>query len=164
VKLVRIVERSPGMSARVAVLGWAFLLGSCANGLGDQVREHTYPTGFHYVTHGELRSAMERLAGDARALDALLVQTPAEPTADLRPLVLSILHDMREAAGELEPKGVRTNHPMLERHIPQLIQEIEAAERAARAERPNYHYAASVAGACVHCHGHEASPRVTERR
>jgi cytochrome c553 len=108
---------------------------------------------------------MERMADDARALDSLLVHSPPASNNELRAEVSALLADMRRAAAEIDPAGLPTNHPKLERHMSELIVQIEAAMRDASAEPPSYYLAWSMAAACVHCHGEErSSPPVAERR
>lgn len=124
------------------------LLWACAN--PEQIRQHTYPPNFRYITKDEVRGTMSGLAVQINVLDELLTDETVDP-AD-RERVVEILSEMQRLARDLNGSGTRTNHPRIDRYAPRLQGDIDRALRSARSQNPSYYYAGSVSGACAYCH------------
>jgi hypothetical protein len=129
-------------------LGAGFVTGC---GSAGTIRRFTYPPDFQYLEHSQVVSAMGTLARDVRALKRLLAGTEALD-AGQHAEVVRLLRAMEVTAAELDPKGRRTNHPVIDRNIGAFRRDIEMARLAAERDPPNYFLAGSVAGSCSYCH------------
>jgi hypothetical protein len=129
-------------------LGAGFVAGC---GSAGTIRRFTYPPDFQYLEHSKVVSAMGMLARDVRALKRLLAGTGALD-AGQHAEVVRLLRAMEATAAELDPKGRRTNHPVIDQNIGAFRRDIEMARLAAERDPPNYFLAGSVAGSCSYCH------------
>ena len=135
---------------RLGAIALLLLLAACA-GVAAQVREHTYPRDFEYVSHGEIHGVMGQLAAHVRSLDTLLAEgAPRDPAR--RRQVVEHLEAMEHIARALGSGDVRSNHARLDEGIDAFRGRLTSARRAAQAEPPNYYLAGSVSGACRYCH------------
>lgn len=132
----------------VIVLGCAVI--ACGN-LAAQLRTHTYPPDFTYISEDRLESAMWRLAAQVRRLDTVL-RDDALSDADRQHAVLATLDGIDGQTRQLLDDRTTTNHPLLDTHIPQLRDDVALARSAAGAAPPRYALAGAVAGACIYCH------------
>ena len=115
------------------------------------MRAVTYPPDFHYIPKDKLDSAMWQMAAAVRDLDSTLRdEALAEPAKQER--VLALLDQLRATSGRLDGGARPTNHPLLDRNVPRLTTDIEAARLAASASPPRYTLAGEVSGACIYCH------------
>ena len=131
------------------VIAIACAAAACA-GSTEALRKITYPSSFQYLSDQELRTAMGRLAKGVVELD-VIVREP-EPTRSERIAeLLEILRSMRSTASSIS-KGGDTNHPRIDRYLPNLIDDIDRAIAAANDRSPNYFYVGSVVGGCEYCH------------
>jgi hypothetical protein len=137
------------ISFLLALLLGAGLVTGC--GSAGTIRRFTYPPDFKYLERSEVKSAMGALARDVRALKRLLAGTETLD-ADQRAEVARLLRAMEATAAELDPKGRRTNHPVIDQNIGAFRRDIEMARLAAERDPPNYFLAGSVAGSCSYCH------------
>jgi len=124
------------------------LLWACAN--PEQVRKHTYPPNFRYISQGEVRGSMSALAVQINALDELLTDESVAP--EDRERVIEILSEMQLLARDLNGGGKRSNHPRIDRYAPRLQNDIDRALRSARSQTPDYYAAGTISGACSYCH------------
>ena len=122
---------------------------ACA-GSTEALRKVTYPSSFQYLSDQELRTAMGRLAKSVVELDAI-VREPEPTRSEHNAELLEILRSMRSVSSSIS-KGGDTNHRRIDRHLPNLIDDIDRAIAAADNRSPNYYYAGSVVGACEYCH------------
>lgn len=129
---------------------WALglLLCACTSSEGGALRQVTYGRDFHYLEKQEVRTAMDRIAKEVVALEALLRADAPAP----QPQVLLHLDAMIAAAAELEAPGRAGNHPILDANLPTFRRDLNAARSSAAKDPPNYYLAGSVAGACQYCH------------
>ncbi len=135
----------------MALAALALVAGGCFIAVGDVddvVRSVTYPPDFRYLERSEIRGAMWELAVHARTLH----EAVHRHDEGRRAAVSSALKGMEAAADRLPSDGRPTNHPLLNLHLPRLLDEVRAARRAVEAEPPSYLAAATVAGACLPCH------------
>lgn len=116
-----------------------------------EIREHTYPPDLHYVSKGEVRSAMLRLASGAVELDRALAPGGAAD-AEQNAKVLAALREMVDAAEGLDPGAARASHPQIERNLEAFRRAVAAAEEQARGTPPSYYLAGTIVGACTACH------------
>jgi hypothetical protein len=135
---------------RLGSIAALFVLAACAD-VAHEVREHTYPRDFEYLTQGEIQGAMGQLAAQVRSLDLLLAEG-APRTDERRREVVERLETMERIARSLGTGDVRSNHPRLDEGIDAFRERLASARRAAQADPPNYYLAGSVSGACRYCH------------
>lgn len=128
---------------------FALQLTSCAE-FAAQVRQHTYPPTFHYITDEQLRSTMWLLAYHSRELRQLMA-SPQGITAH-RAEVLQHLQKMEQATIDLNRTGWPSNHPLVDAKRSSFLQDIRTAEEAVNRDPPNFLLAGAVSGACVYCH------------
>jgi hypothetical protein len=134
----------------VGVLAIATTAVACAN-LGKTVRKVTYPPDFRYIPKAQIDSAMWQMAAAVRELDLTLRdEALAEPAKQQR--VLSLLDRMQTTSDRLDSGNRDTNHPLLDRKVPRLAADIQAARIAASDSPPRYALAGAVSGACIYCH------------
>jgi len=115
---------------------------------GDEIRAHTYPAGFEYITRKDVKTVMAELARVAGELDATLsTSAPVDPAR-----VLLILDQLDRAADSIDAGGVSTNHPMLGANMARFRFNLQSARAGAAAAPPNYYLAGSVIGSCRYCH------------
>jgi hypothetical protein len=122
---------------------------ACAE-FAREVREHTYPRDFEYLSEGQIHSVMGQFALHVRRLDALLAE--GEERGVPRDHVVELLRAMEQLAQTLGSGEVRSNHPMLDEGIDGFRGRLGAARRAAERDPPNYYLAGTVSGACGYCH------------
>ena len=132
------------------------LLWACAN--PEQLRQHTYPPNFRYISKDEVRGTMSGLAVQINALDELLMDETVAPGD--RERVVEILSEMQLLARDLDRGGNRSNHPRIDRYAPRLQDDIGRALRSARSQNPDYYYAGTISGACSYCHARPADTPV----
>jgi len=130
-------------------LAAVILLTSCS---AEQIRRHTYPPEFHFITRGEIQGVMGELAVRMAELDQLMandedfVLTPEEQER-----VVVLLAEMHRLSLDLR-RGSRSNHPRIDRYAPELQDDLRRALEGARRQPPNYYFAGQVPGACEYCH------------
>jgi hypothetical protein len=141
--------RSFVVSTTAAVLIVAAMSG-CTD-VGRTVRKVTYPPDFRYIPKDQVDSAMWQMAAAVRELDyTLRNESLAEPAK--QEVVLALLDRMQATSDRLDSGARDTNHPLLDRKVPRLAADIQAARIAASATPPRYSLAGSVSGACIYCH------------
>lgn len=144
----------PKRPSTTALITFAAMLAVCiaaCAGISRRVRPYTYPPDFTYIEEDQLDSAMWRMADQVRRLDSALRDTSMPETARQRAVVEAL--ERMAAAGRLLATDSRaTNHPLLDGHLPQLLDDISLARDAADDVPPRYALAGAVAGACVYCH------------
>lgn len=141
----------------LALVFVALIAASCAD-FGKSVRAVTYPPDFHYIPKDHLDSAMWQMAAAVQDLDSTLRNDAlGEPAKQER--VLALLDQLRATSGHLGGGARSSNHPLLDRNVPRLTADIEAARLAASASPPRYALAGAVSGACIYCH---SAPPVPE--
>jgi hypothetical protein len=135
-----------------------WLLACCAlaacSGVGSSVREYTYPPEFTYISAEQLHSSMWRLANQIRWLDAML-RDDATPEPERGRRIRDVLDKIQAESRELASERAITNHPLLDKHLPRLREDVAMARTAASANPPSYVLAGAVAGACIYCHEHQ---------
>ena len=124
-----------------------FAAAACSD-MAKTVRSATYPPDFAYIERANIRTEMHTLAAKIQALDAAL----REPEPSRRDHVRLLLVDIERTARGLQPGRSDTNHPLLDAHLPALIEDVVASRRAVEHEPPSYFLAGSVVGSCVYCH------------
>jgi uncharacterized membrane protein YccC len=143
------MTRSLIVRSAVALLLTAGLCG-CADA-SRAVRKVTYPPDFRYLPKDQVDSAMWQMAEAVRELDSALRDDElAEPAKQRR--ILELLDRMQATSDRLDAGARNTNHPLLERKVPRLGADIQAARIAASASPPRYALAGAVSGACIYCH------------
>jgi hypothetical protein len=140
----------PPIVFTVVSLASAIGLFAC-NGLGERVRERTYPPSFHYISTQELHSAMGQLAVHASRLDTLMRASEKGDQVS-QAEVVGLLRAIERTAATLGPGDWPSNHPRVSRNIERFRVEVEAARQAAELDPPSYYRAGVVTGACSHCH------------
>jgi hypothetical protein len=131
--------------------------GSACGNAGVHVRRHTYPPDFDYLSAADVDAAMWRLAEQVRRLDAVL-RDDARAEPDLQRAVVAILEQIEAETLLLVDDRSITNHPLLDRHVPSLRDDVALARDAAAATPPRYALAGAVSGACIYCHGARVAP------
>lgn len=141
------------------VLGLAGLLvGSIGSVLAcaseaRSLREVTEAPGFSQLDDDSIRSSMHVMAAHALALDAALDATDDDTDETTRQAqVLGALDGMFAAASGIRPSGEETNHPMLDKHMPDFLRGVQEARAAAAAAPPSYFLARNVVSQCAACH------------
>ena len=125
------------------------LLGLMAACSAQDIREHTYPRGFEYISKKELASSMWKLASDVHALDRLLREGSEDGRQEA---AIELLGRMEVTAQGLSMGNERTNHPDLDKHLAAFIRDLEGARKAVEAEPANYFLAGAISGSCLYCH------------
>lgn len=120
---------------------------ACSNA-AEVVRSTTYPPDFAYIARADVRTEMHALASKVAELDRVL----REPGVKPRQQVSTLLIDIERIALSLQRGRGQSNHPLIDAHLPSLIEDVAASRRAVEAEPPNYFLAGSVVGSCVYCH------------
>jgi len=123
---------------------------SCEN-VASRLREYTYPPDFRYISQEQLRSTMWQLAYHSRELNQLL-RSP-DTTLQNRTEIVDQLRSMEEAAAALS--GWPTNHPVVDKNLPNFRQDLKIARESVEREPPNFLPAASLSHGCAYCHGKE---------
>jgi len=121
-------------------------------GCGDfagWMRQYTYPPDFHYITEEQLRSTMWELAYHSRELNRL-VSSP-ETAQQHRTEIVEQLGAMEQAAASLS--GWPTNHPVVDRNLPNFRRDLRVARESVEGEPPNFRPAVSLSHGCAYCHG-----------
>jgi hypothetical protein len=144
------MTRSLVLRTTVAILVVAGACGGCASA-GRAVRKVTYPPDFRYIPRDQVDSAMWQMAAAVRELDSTL-RDEALPEPAKQQRVLSVLDRMQVTSDRLDSGARDSNHPLLDRKVPRLSADIQAARIAAGAAPPRYALAGSVSGACIYCH------------
>ncbi len=117
------------------------------------LREVTEAPGFSQVANDKIRSSMHVMAANALALDAALDATPEETDeATRQSQVIGALDGMFAAASGIRPSGEQTNHPMLDKHMPDFLRGVHEARAAAATSPPSYFLASNVVSQCAACH------------
>lgn len=125
------------------------LLSSCGD-VATNLRRHTYPPGFRYVTREQLDSSMWQLAHAVRGLREALREQPVD--AKRRAEIIQLLQMMDLATKDLSSHGWPSNHPLVDANLDALRADIAQARRAVEWNPPNYVLAGAVSGACMYCH------------
>jgi hypothetical protein len=94
---------------------------------------------------------MWRLAEQVRWLDATL-RDDARPEPERQRAVVGILDQIEAETRQLGSEGAVTNHPLLDKHVARLRDDIARARAGAASDPPRYALAGAVAGACIYCH------------
>lgn len=140
----------PRASRRLLPLLLAVGAASCGPA-AEQVRKVTYPANFDYLTRGEVRTEMEKLAVAVVKLDHYLRGAEGGNGID-RANVVAMLDQIDQAASSLDTGGSAHNHPVIAAGMPAFRRDIQAARKLAAQDPPNYYLAGAVAGACGYCH------------
>jgi hypothetical protein len=143
------------MSKRAAVLlagasMGLMLLGACAEQAAE-LRKHTYPPDFQYITQDQLQMTMWQLAALTHQLDAMAAQPEHLPAQRFE--LIQLLTQLERAADDLKAEGVPSNHPLLNAHLDDFRDDIRAARLDVSREPPSFRRASRLTGACVYCHG-----------
>jgi hypothetical protein len=117
----------------------------------EELRAHTYPPDFNYISQTQLESTMWQLADLISKLDETLGSTAASD-AERRARAVRLLSDMEQASLALGPGDWPSNHPRVSRNVEQFREEIRKARRDLALDPPSEFRAGSVSGACLHCH------------
>ena len=126
-------------------------LSACAD-FSARLRRYTYPPGFTYITEEQLRSTMWQLAKDIRQLERT-VREPGQIN-DQRPAeIVKLLASMEDATAKLSREGFRSNHPLIDAHLPSFRRDISLARKGVEGVPPNYTLVGLLPGACIYCHG-----------
>lgn len=124
---------------------------SCSPKIAEEIRRHTYPPKFDYITSEELKSTMWRFAAQVKQLDDVM-QKPEFPAEDRRREAIRILSEMERVSMDLGTGGWPGNHPEISRNIIVFRRDLAAARRALETDPPLYYLAGTISGACSHCH------------
>lgn len=130
----------------VALGAWV----SCADA-GRELRKHTYPPDFQYITTDQLHSTMWQLAALTTRLDEMSQQPELLPAQRFE--LMELLKQLERTAGALKDEGVPSNHPLLNAHLDTFRDDVIAARRDVSRDPPSYRRAMRLPGACVYCHG-----------
>lgn len=139
---------SPGMLLLFFVI---LVFSACSPKIAEEIRRHTYPPKFDYITSEELKSTMWRFAAQVKQLDDVM-QKPELPAEDRRREVIRILSEMEKVSMDLGTGGWPGNHPGVSRNIVVFRGELASARRALETDPPLYYLAGTISGACSHCH------------
>jgi hypothetical protein len=118
---------------------------------GARLREHTYPPSFEYIEPSRLQSSMWKLAWEVQGLDRALRHPAGDPGAQQRQVV-EILMRVEDAADGIATPGRTTQHPLLNRNLPQFRERVRRARADAGRTPPNYFTATALVGSCSACH------------
>lgn len=141
------IQRGVLLAGLVTVLAGA---GACA-GPPEDVEPPPSAPDFSYISDEQLTSAMWRLAGGIRSLDAILGSQQVV-TQSQRLEVLRILDQMMVAADELGPEDVSSNHPRLTHNLGRFREKLAIARASVALEPPRYFLVGSFSGTCLACH------------
>ena len=144
--IARATSASTWLAVSLAVLATA-----CSMRLPENLRRHTYPPDFNYISDRQLESTMWQLADRVNRVDDLLRDADPNDTS-LQAAVVKLLAEMDVIIGALGPGGWPSNHPKVTRNIDAFRNDLGAARRAAESQPPSYYLAGSISGACMHCH------------
>lgn len=131
----------------------AFLgaLAACAQ-TSRQMRAHTYPRSFDYITRNDVQDSMLQLALRVQRLDALLRADAPPQDETRRGEAVSLLADMETMTQQLSRGGAVSNHPEFNARLSQFTSDLRAARQAVQAEPANFFLAGAVVGSCTYCH------------
>jgi len=115
-----------------------------------QIRRVTYPPDFVYLERKQLRSKMALLSFYIRQLDEILLDG-STVSSDQQQRILDLLNNIKAATAELGG-GVTTNHLVIDEHIDQFKNDVQAAIFNARSDPPNYFALGRLSGSCSGCH------------
>ncbi len=141
-----------GRRLRLAVMGsWVVLLLSlaCAE-QAAQVRRHTYPPDFQYITNEQLQVTMWQLAALIGSVEAMV--DSEEGPEPHRFELLRVLGKLETTAAQLKAEGVHTGHPLLSAHLDTFRDDVIAARREIAREPPGFVRVGTLSGACRYCH------------
>lgn len=136
----------PFVAPGLLVLAFLVVAGAC-----ESMPVRNYPPDFQQLSRTEVRGAMRQMAQHVTALDDTL-RDEALPAEARQERVLASLDGIRETASSLGGRGLSSSHYMLDRLLPQFIEDVERARAAAATTPPRYYLAGSVAGSCMACH------------
>ncbi len=131
----------------------AFLgaLAACAQ-TSRQMRAHTYPQSFDYITRDDVHDSMLQLALRVQRLDALLRADPPPQDETRRSEAVSLLADMEARTQQLSRGGSISNHSEFSARLSHFASDLRAAREAVQSEPANYFLAGAVVGSCTYCH------------
>jgi len=124
------------------------VLGACTS--ASKIRQLTYPPDFRYYEQKEVYSTMWDFAKTISRLDQVLQSNEAEPAMFKQ--VTSHLEQLQRLATQLKSDPQASNHPMLSRNLPLLINDIEHAKNASQSSPRNYIPANRISASCRYCH------------
>ncbi len=127
------------------------LLSACNPHMRAEIRKHTYPPEFTFITDKQLKSAMWQLAEHVKKLDEVILTTNGA-TAQERREIIQILSKMEEISMTLGREGWPGSHSTVSRNIMKFRTDLVSARRAIEIDPPSYYLAGTVYGACAHCH------------
>ncbi|MCK6552391.1 hypothetical protein L6R52_41565 [Myxococcota bacterium] len=147
----------PGVPTIAKVFSALALAATCACGpAAAEVRAHTYPAEFRYLSKSQVSDAMLGFTRDVEEIDRLLRTTPTPSDDDRRALAMR-LERMERVATELDGFH-RSNEPMIDARMDHFRRDLALARAAVEATPPSYFLAGSITGSCLHCHGAQGSP------
>ncbi len=106
------------------------------------------------ATSTESNDILLELARGAWELDQLMDQSGAAGDRQSK-AVVRVLSRMRDAIPTPTDDAALGSHPLIDVSLAAFRQDIIRARENAARKPPNYFWAGSVSGACVHCHGGE---------
>jgi hypothetical protein len=122
---------------------------ACADFPAD-VRRHTYPPNFRYITQDQIQSTMWQLASLVESLEETLSRPHHDDEG--RAKITSILAQMEAAVRTLKGEGVPSNHPLVNANLDTFRLDVIEARRAIQREPPSYLRASAIPSACRYCH------------
>lgn len=143
------------VSCALALVALPLSLGVACGAASAEVRAHTYPTEFRYLSRQKVSDAMLGFTRDVEEIDRLLRSTPAPSDDERRDLVVRF-ERMERVASELDGFH-RSNVPMIDARMDHFRRDLGLARAALEASPPSYFLAGSITGSCLHCHGAAAS-------
>lgn len=139
------------------LLACTLILAGCV-----KIRLLTYPAEFIWLETSELEGVMHDMAVSLGKIDQLMTDAENSDTkAGEQAKVLQELDKLDALAGSLstgasvgandQPASV-TNHPLVDEHIDQLIEQIMRARLQVQAQPPVYYAIGQLSGSCNACH------------
>jgi len=141
------------MAVALLVAGVSMVLAvlpGCAEQAAE-LRKHSYPPDFQYITRDQLKQTMWQLAALTHQLDEMASQPEYLPAQRME--LIQLLTQLERTADDLKHEGVPTNHPMLNANLDRFRDDIQAARQDVSREPPSYRRVTRLSGACFYCHG-----------
>lgn len=136
------------MKRLATVILVALLLGACARPAPPAQREGE----IIYLNSNEIRTQMHKMAAMIFNLDLLVLDPPAISPDEQQRAVVEQLGEIEKVAINLGAGPKRTNHYLIDSGIDRLVEEINRAREAARAEPSDFEPSLDVIRQCKRCH------------